>query len=125
MLEKSFPLLGALNQFPQVQVYLAKTYLQRLIGLIGKAEPTANEILLFKNSTSIHTVGMSHAIDIIFIDQDLKVVKIVSELKPLRLAMGPFSAKHVFECRSGFVKQNKIEKNQQLKITSTGDQCII
>lgn len=62
---------------------LAVTPVSRLRGLIGRVEP---EPLLIAPARSVHTCGMRFAIDVVFLDDRLRVVRVVPGLRPWRLA---------------------------------------
>jgi uncharacterized protein len=65
-----------------VHVLLAVTPLRRARGLLGRpARP-----LLLAPARSVHTFGMRCAIDVVFLDADLRVVKVVDRLRPWRMA---------------------------------------
>jgi uncharacterized membrane protein (UPF0127 family) len=59
---------------------------QRLRGLLGRASLPAGEGLLLKPAPSIHTVLMRFPIDVVFLDRDLRVLKLVERLAPWRMA---------------------------------------
>jgi uncharacterized protein len=67
-----------------MDVRLAATPLSRLTGLIGKAPSPVP--LLIVPARSVHTFGMRRPIDVVFLDADLCVVKIVRALPPRRVA---------------------------------------
>jgi uncharacterized membrane protein (UPF0127 family) len=58
----------------------------RLRGLVGRAGMTPGEGLLLRPSPSIHTWFMRFAIDVVFLDRDLRVLRVVHSLKPWRFA---------------------------------------
>lgn len=67
-----------------MHIHLASTPLSRLLGLLGRSpSPTP---LLIVPARSIHTFGMRRPIDVVFLDADLRVVKVVPRLRPNRLA---------------------------------------
>ena len=67
-----------------MHVRLAATPGARLRGLLGRApSPTP---LLIAPARSVHTVGMRRPIDVVFLDADLVVVKVVRGLAPWRVA---------------------------------------
>lgn len=60
--------------------------LERMRGLLGREALQIGEGMLLEHCHSIHTLGMSYALDILFLDRQLKTMKIVRELPPLRMA---------------------------------------
>ena len=55
-------------------------------GLLGSPPLKENEGLLIVPCSSVHTFGMSYAIDLVFLDKQFTIVKTVSALKPWRMA---------------------------------------
>src|SRR5579863_2959206 len=65
---------------------VASTYWRRFVGLMGRSSLDAGEGLLFPGTGSIHMFFMRFPIDAVFCDRDLRVVKVVSGLRPWRTA---------------------------------------
>ncbi len=59
---------------------------ERMRGLLGSSPLKDNEGLLIVPCSSVHTFGMRFTIDLIFLDKNWTVVKIVKTLKPWRMA---------------------------------------
>jgi uncharacterized protein len=55
-------------------------------GLLGHAALAAGEGLLIRPASAIHTFFMRFAIDVVFIDRDGVVLRVVPALRPWRLA---------------------------------------
>ena len=79
---------------------LAETPLARLRGLLGRSDLPAGEGLLLRPAGSIHTAFMRFPIDAVFLDADLRVVKIAADLRPWRMAAAR-GAKSVVEIAAG------------------------
>ncbi|WP_372654701.1 DUF192 domain-containing protein [Halobacteriovorax sp.] len=97
---------------------IADDFVSRLIGLMFKKDMYGFDGLLIKQCNSIHTFFMRYAIDIIFLDKDLKVVKVIENMKPWRATLMYFKAAQVLELKSGSLK-NKIKKDDQLEMICT------
>ena len=67
-----------------MEIRLAATPLARLRGLL--AAPPVPTPLLIVPARSVHTAGMRRPIDVVFLDADLRVVKVVRRLRPWRMA---------------------------------------
>jgi uncharacterized membrane protein (UPF0127 family) len=65
---------------------LAETFWTRFRGLMGRSSLPADEGLLFDRTGSIHMFFMRFPIDVVFCDAELRVVKVISGLKPWRTA---------------------------------------
>lgn len=72
----------------------------RFVGLMGRASLPDDEGLLFPRTGSIHMFFMRFAIDAVFCDRDLRVVKVVRGLRPWRMAAAR-GAKAVIELPAG------------------------
>ena len=83
-----------------LEVDVAATRATRRRGLLGRESLGATEGLLLSPCKAVHTVGMRFPIDVIFIDRDGRVVRIVPALAPWRMAMSA-RAKAVIELAAG------------------------
>jgi uncharacterized protein len=72
----------------------------RFRGLLGRTSLAADEGMLFRPAGSIHMFFMRFAIDAVFCDKDLRVVKVVRDLQPWKTA-GARGAKVVVELAVG------------------------
>jgi uncharacterized membrane protein (UPF0127 family) len=79
---------------------LAETALTRMRGLLGRRELPIGEGILLKPASSVHMAFMRFPIDAVFLDRDLRVAKIASDLRPWRVA-GSRGAKAVLELPAG------------------------
>jgi uncharacterized membrane protein (UPF0127 family) len=89
-------------------VFVADTFLKRLIGYMFRKEPH-HEALMIKPCNSIHTFFMKFNIDVIFVDKDMKVLKKVENLKPGKVIMPVKDAWAVIEGKAGKFKNINIE----------------
>jgi uncharacterized membrane protein (UPF0127 family) len=80
--------------------HVADTPLVRMRGLLGRSGLEPGESMLFRPAGSIHMLFMRFAIDVVFCDQDLVVLKVVSGLRPWRMASAR-GAKVVIELAEG------------------------
>lgn len=69
-----------------MRVTLARRFLPRLVGLLGRRGLAADEALLLAPCNNIHTFFMRFHIDVVFIDKEGAVLAIVPELRPWRMA---------------------------------------
>jgi uncharacterized protein len=79
---------------------LADAALARMRGLLGRRDLPSGEGIMLRPASSVHMAFMRFAIDAVFLDRDLRVVKIASDLKPWRAA-GSRGAKAVLEIPAG------------------------
>jgi len=69
-------------------------------GLLGRRELPSEEGILLRPASSVHMAFMRFPIDAVFLDADVRVVKIAAELQPWRAA-GARGAKSVLEIAAG------------------------
>ncbi len=72
--------------------------------------------VLLKTRFGIHTFGMKFPIDVLALDNNLKVVKIVENLQPNRIFLWNPIYDIVIELPSGEVKKQKIKLGQRIKL---------
>lgn len=59
---------------------------ERLRGLLGRPRLQAGEGLLIDPCGSVHTIGMTYPLDLVFLDAEFRVLKQVKKLGPLNWA---------------------------------------
>jgi uncharacterized membrane protein (UPF0127 family) len=67
---------------------VAGTAIRRVRGLLGRRELPSGEGLLLRPASSIHTLFMRFPIDVVFLDRELAVRKVIPRVRPWRLAFG-------------------------------------
>jgi len=95
---------------------LAQSPLKRMKGLLGKKGLAPDEAIILRPASSIHTVFMRFAIDVIYIDRDNKVVKVVRDLVPYRFSAAK-GAKTVIEMMTGATTTTDLQPGDQLTMT--------
>ncbi len=81
-------------------VTVADSTMRRLRGLLGKGDLPSGHGVLLRPAWSIHTAFMRFPIDVVFLDADQIVVKIVPTLAPFKTASCR-GAREVVELRAG------------------------
>jgi uncharacterized protein len=92
---------------------LADTALARVRGLLGRGSLPAGEGILLRPASSVHTAFMRFAIDVVFLDRDLRVLKIASHLRPWRTAARR-KAHAVLELPAGEAARRGLELGDRL-----------
>lgn len=85
----------------------------RLRGLLGRSSLPAGEGLLLRPTSSIHTTFMRFPIDVVFLDEELRVLKVVPELRTWRFAFAR-GARSALELAAGEAERRGIVAGQQL-----------
>jgi uncharacterized membrane protein (UPF0127 family) len=83
--------------FVSLGVKVADTPWKRLRGLLGKVRLLPNEGMWVVPSRGVHTIGLLFSIDLIYLDQHMRVVNLVEDLGPFRFAPFSFQAESVLE----------------------------
>src|SRR5262245_46486192 len=81
-------------------VEMADTRATRRRGLLGRDHLEPSSALLILPCFSVHTIGMRFPIDVLFINKEGVVVKIVRDMGPWRIA-GAIRARAVVEVAAG------------------------
>jgi len=89
-------------------LYIADSFLKRLLGLIPKKNIQNDECLLITNCPMIHTCFMSFPIDVVFLDRRFRVIAIERKIIPWRFSKYYRNSFYAIEFSSDFVG-NKIE----------------
>jgi len=92
---------------------LADNSWTRLKGLLGRRSLDDGEGLLIRPTGSIHMFFMRFPIDAIFLDRELRILKVVPDLKPWRMAARR-GAKQVLEIAAGEAERRGLEPGTQL-----------
>lgn len=97
----------------------ASGFFPRLMGLIGKASLGEGEGLWMARCRAIHTIGMKFPIDVVFLDRDLMVKKVVKRMRPFCPISFCLSAKGVLELPAGTIENSKIQVGDRMEIVHT------
>jgi uncharacterized membrane protein (UPF0127 family) len=99
-----------------VRARVASSAVDRSVGLLRTPEVLPGEGLLIERSPSIHMFFMRYAIDVVFIDKQLRVTKVVSRLKPWRIVAWARGARDCIELRAGALEESGTQPGDQLEI---------
>ena len=87
----------------RMQVHVCENSLERGRGMLLRRRPDFQTAYLLPRCRAIHTIGMHHAIDVLFCDERGRIVSIREGLRPCRVAREG-KAHHVWEMRAGGVR---------------------
>jgi uncharacterized membrane protein (UPF0127 family) len=82
-------------------------------GLLGRRTLPSGEGILLKPASSVHMAFMRFPIDAVFLDRELRVVKISSDLRPWRAAASR-GAKAVLEIAAGEADRRGLNAGDRL-----------
>lgn len=84
-------------------VETARSFMERAAGLMGRPALPVGSALLIYRCPSIHTFFMRFDLDLVFLDRDFRVVKVVRNVAPFRLVFGGAGAAAVVEMTAGWL----------------------
>ncbi len=91
------------NTFTVKNVKVAKTFIDRAIGLMFKRKMKGFSALLIRPCNAIHTCFMRYSLDVLFLDKNFMIVKIIRCLSPWRFTWIYFRSSQVLELPGGVV----------------------
>ena len=87
----------------------ANTFLTRLKGLMGRKTLSQDTGLLLEPCDSVHTFHMQFPIDVIFLNQDNKVIHIEYGMKPNQVGKKVKGSRKVLEINAGLAAAANIQ----------------
>ncbi len=101
--------------FKEIKIMIANTFLTRLRGLMFRQKLPPETGLLLAPCNSVHMCFMRFAIDVIYIDKDFNILKVVKDLKPwIGLSMCS-KAWATLEMTAGEAERCAIEAGKKLR----------
>jgi uncharacterized membrane protein (UPF0127 family) len=91
----------------------------RMRGLLGRAALASDEGMLFVPGSSVHTLFMRFPIDVVFLDKELKVLRVAAAVPAWR-ARSAHRAKRVLELPAGASARLGLQAGDQLTLAETG-----
>ncbi len=99
-----------------ISIQIADTFLDRMIGLLGTSTLPDGHGLWIKRCNSIHTFFMKYSIDCIFLDSELKVVSLVSNVKPWKIVWPQMRTQSVIEMTAGQLNKMNLSLGEELYV---------
>ena len=94
----------------------ARTFISRLVGLLGKSSLRPGEALVIDPCTSVHTAFMRFTIDVLYVNRDGDVIKVVPQLKPFRMSAAGSMRCYVIELPSGIAAATGTTPGDRLQL---------
>jgi uncharacterized membrane protein (UPF0127 family) len=95
-------------------IEVAESASQKVKGLLGRECLEDGQGLLFKGAGSLHTLFMRFPIDIIYTNQQGKVVKTAKAVRPFKLVAAPLRCHYAIELPAGAITASKTEVGDSL-----------
>ena len=96
---------------------LASSPLTRMKGLLGRKTLPRDEAIILRPASSIHTHFMRFALDVIYLDSEGEILKIVPNLVPFRFSAAR-RAHTVIEMVAGALSDKDLRVGDRLLFTS-------
>jgi uncharacterized protein len=87
----------------------------RMKGLLGRSSLDEDEGILLGPASSVHMYFMRFSIDAVFLDRDLRVLRVAAGLRPWRMA-GKRGAKKVLELPAGRCERVGVREGDRLVV---------
>jgi len=97
-------------------VRVANGWWERFAGLIPRAIVTPDEGLWFRDCWAIHTLMMKTKIDVIFLDEQSRVLRTHARVKRNRFAVACFGANGVVELGAGALEGRDVLPGDRLEL---------
>lgn len=94
----------------------ADNFWRRLKGLLGTKHLAPGAGLVIRPCSSVHTFGMNYAIDVLFVNREDIVTKIVSYMKPGHLA-ADWGSRYVIELPAGTAAVTGIQAGDRIELS--------
>ena len=98
-----------------LRIRSAVRWWSRLVGLLATPKLEDPCGLWIQPCNSVHTIGMRYAIDVIFVNRDGTIAKIVDRLPPWRAA-GCRKAKSTLELRAGLAHALSLKPGMMVEL---------
>lgn len=100
------------------QVIIANKYFSRMKGLLGRDGLSYDKCMVIYPCNSVHTYFMKFPIDVLFLNKEYKVVRIIENLRPFKVSPFVRKAYYVVEIAARPGIKNMIHEGDQLEIRS-------
>lgn len=99
---------------------VALRFHERLCGYMGRSNPGNGRGLFLAPCRAIHTCFMRFPLDVIFIDAQHRVLKVIYRVPPWRIVLGSLMAAGVIEIPSGTTGLSGIKAGDTLTFLAGG-----
>src|ERR1700677_2053715 len=102
--------------FLSLDVRAADTIFSRLRGLIGRLKLRSDEGIWVVPSRGVHTLGLLFPLDLIYLDEDYRVIHLVEYFPSFRIAPLKTQAESVLELATHPIYSSQTQPGDQLVI---------
>ena len=101
-------------------ILIADGWRARLRGYLGRREPEQHEGILLLPCSSIHMLGVRFALDVVFLDSEMRVLALHEAVQPGFSARSHPGAAATLELRAGRVRETHTAVGDVLEIQELG-----
>jgi uncharacterized membrane protein (UPF0127 family) len=94
----------------------AGTFGARMRGLLGAGSMSPGDGLILGPARQVHTFGMRYPIDVLFLDEEARVLHVIADMRPYRMSRYVRAARSVLELPPGTV-QDSVRVGAQLSFS--------
>ena len=98
-----------------LEVELAETSIERMRGLLGRKMLAAGRAMWFRRCRSVHTFFMRFSLDLIFLDENMRVTCVNRGVPPWRAVIGPAGSSSVLEMQAGWLESMDVGQNLSIR----------
>ncbi len=98
------------------QIVVARSIVQRTIGLIGKSKLAPTSGFWLEPCNGIHTFGMRFALDVVAFDASGKILKTWVNVRPYRICLPVAQGRTVLELTAGTLAHLSLQQNCHYRI---------
>lgn len=98
------------------KVEVASDFCSRLVGLMFRKNIGKYDGMLINRCNSIHTCFMNFRLDVIFLNKEKKVVKIVRNIPPWRMTSLFLKASDALELEGNYLEGKEIEIGDEIEV---------
>lgn len=94
---------------------IADTLWRRMRGLLGRSDLPVGSGMLIQRESSIHSAFMRFEFDAVFLDRNMRVVRLAERIRPWR-ALSAKGARSVLELPSGQISARALQVGDELAV---------
>ena len=104
------------ESFLALHVAPADTWRMRMQGLLGRSRLAPDDGLWLVSCSSIHSIGMRFAVDLIYLDSENRVIHLVEEFRPFRISPFRKQCAGILELRTRTIYSSNTQIGDELLV---------
>ena len=120
---KTIALRTAEGRFIAHEVRIVHSLAARWLALSREQSLPTRAGLLLSPARGIHTLGMCFAVDVVFLDRQMRVLGLVSRVQPWRVLLAPRRTAHVLELAAGQIAATGLKAGTFIVVESNESEC--